>query len=296
MRIVKLLLAFVAIAGGILLALNWNSITSWGPFGDEGDGGEDKIDISEECNKIRLAWERCDGWDEEVYATLRSDIDQSKSMGLFSRTGYNTVNNCLRENAVNKACSGYHSALGNSASFSHDKVAKCYKGVQRVKELEQLDNDEPRIKEAMALHSYYSEVKRFTSSSHRIKPDFNTETTEWKSFASIKQGVLNKGNRLLKDPLYAKVSHIPGFANGLSQEHLRSVTERWRPDFYSALSSQIIAHFSSLEPTVDRVNLLNQIYTNFVNQEEENGVQDLADFVVGYVVPEEEEIESDSIY
>ena len=292
MRVVKLLLAFVAIAGGIFFALNWNSISGW-KFIDNGFGDEDKLDISKECDKIREAWERCDGWDESVYEALRSDIDQSKSMRLFSSTGYNTVNNCLRENSINKACDGYHKALGNTTSFSHDKVVECYKGVERVKELEQLDNEEPRIKEITALHEYYKDVKNFTGSKHYITPKFNTETTDWTSFAIRQRSVLTYGKSLLNDARYNKVKHIPGFAKGLDSDHLKNATERWRSGFYSDLSLQIVAHFKTLEPTSDRVNLLNQIYNNFVNQEDESGVQYLADFVVSYEVPEDNSVSKD---
>lgn len=283
MKVVKLVLIFLAITCAILLFINWPDIP--GPEvhnEDDGFAQEDILDIKVECEKIRLAWERCNGWDETVYGDLRSDIDQSKKMRLFSREGYNIVNNCLRETSINKVCDAYHSEIGNLTSFSHKNVVQCYNHVQKLMELEQLDKTLERINEVLALHNYYSEVKKFTDSSHRIIPKFKTETTEWVSFASIKQSVLNKGNRLLQDPLYSKVSHIPGFEEGLSPKFLNKATEKWRSSFYEELCSQIIAHFKTLEPTVDRVNLLNQIYSNFGDQAGKSGLDRLATFVVSY--------------
>lgn len=294
MKIVKLVIAFIIITGAILLAINWNNIFAPTPD-DEKFPNEDKLNISEECAKIRSEWERCTGFDINIYKSLRSDIDQSKTMGLFSREGYNIVNNCLRETSINKACDAYNNEIGNTVSFMHKKVCNCYKDVEELKELEQLDNTVERVNQVIKLHEYYSKVKKFTDSSHPIRARFDTENADWTSFASQKQYVLSQGDKLLNNPLYTKVKHIPGFEKGLSQAFLRSATDKWRSSFYEDLSSQIINHFETLEPTEDRVNLLRQIYKNFVNQEDESGVEELAAFVVRYKVPEVKDDESENI-
>lgn len=290
MKIVKLLIAFLVVTGGIFLAINWNSIFKFSSVEEE-FAKEDKLDISKECDKIRTAFANCDGWDEKIYKYHRSDINQSKSMGLFSREGYNTVNNCLRENATNKACNGYLSALGNKSLFSHSKVSVCYQGVKQLKSLEQLDDAEPRIKKVETLHAFYTKVKKFVESSHPIIPKFDTEKADWTSFATQKQRILNTGKSYFGNTLFKEVEHIPGFKTGLASSHLEQVTNAQRKDFHQKLSAQIIAYFEAEEPTEDRVKLLNQIYKNFVYQEEEYGVSELATLIVNYVVPEKEEEE-----
>lgn len=289
MKIVKLLIAFLVVTGGIFLAINWNSIFKSTSVEEE-FAKEDKLDISKECDKIRTAFDNCKEWDKKVYQFHRSDINQSKSMGLFSREGYNTVNNCLRENAINKACNGYLNALGNRSSFNHSKVKASYQGVKELKDLEQLNNAEPRIKKVEDLHAFYTKVKNFVESSHSIVPKFDTEKADWTSFATQKQRILNTGKSYSGNSLFKEVEHIPGFKSGLVTSHLEQVTNAQRRGFHQNLSAQIIAYFEAEEPTEDRVKLLNQIYKNFVYQEEEYGVSELATLVVSYKVPEKEEV------
>ena len=289
MKIVKLLITFLVITGGIFLAINWNSIFKLSSIEEE-FAKEDKLDISKECDKIRNGFADSKGWDEKVYKYHRSDVEQSKSMGLFSREGYNTVNNCLRENAINKACNSYLNALGNRTSFSHSKVSECYQGVKQLKSLEQLDNAEPRIKKVENLHAFYTKVKKFVESRHLIVPNFDTEKAEWTSFSTQKHRILNTGKSYLGNALFKEVEHIPGFQSGLASSHLENVTNAQRRDFHQKLSAQIIAYFEAEEPTEERVKLLNQLYRNFVYQEDEYGVSELATLIVNYVVPEKEEV------
>ncbi len=285
MKIVKLLIAFVVITAGIFLAINWDSIFK--PSPKEGKyAKEDKLDIEEECSKIRTAFAECESWDEKVYKYHRKDIDQSKNMGLFSREGYNTVNNCLRETATNKACNSYLNTIGNRTNFDHAKVSKCYQGVKQLVGLEKMDIKEPRIQKVETLHAFYVKVKKFVESKHLIVAKFDTVKTNWTSFATQKQLILNTGTSYLNNTLFKELEHIPGFKAGLVSNHLERVTNAQRMTFHRKLSSQIIAYFEAKEPTEERVELLNQIFKNFVYQEDTYGVDELATLKVNYVVPQ----------
>lgn len=279
MKILKLALIFVVLVGGIFLALNWNSLfkssSSEDKFVDE-----DLIDITEKCNEIRNAWQAQDGWSADLYKAEREDIDQSKAMGMFSRAGYNTVNNCLRETATNKACEGYMTAL-HAKQFSDAKLRAAYQGVQAIKKAEKLAN-EPRIKKVEQINSYYTNVRSFVNNPHRITPHFNSAKADWTSFASLENSILTKAGSLKKNALYSEVKNIPGVASGLDVNALKKKTRAQRPSFYRGLSAQIIRYFKSQEPTTDKVNLLNQIYKNFTYQESNYGVSDLATLVVSY--------------
>lgn len=289
MKVIKLLLVFVVIVGGIFLAIEWSSIFPSTPKSEDFPK-ENKLDITQECDKIREAWELYDGWNEDAYTLLRSDIEQSRGMGLFSREGYNTVNNCLRENSINKACNGYHNALGKDcASFSHNAVQKSYDGVVKLMELEKLDDTEQRVAKVLDIHCFYTDVKKFIENRHGVYPRFRTDNADWTSFATLRSIILKEGRKYREDPRFKKLEHIPDFSLKVSEEYLSDEIEGYRYGFYSNLSSQIIAYFQELEPTEDRVNLLNQIYKNFVSQERSTGVSKLAEFKVSYVVPEEQD-------
>ncbi|MBO5628983.1 MAG: hypothetical protein J5965_07865, partial [Aeriscardovia sp.] len=207
-------------------------------------------------------------------------IDQSKAMGLFSLEGYNTVNNCLRETSTNKACDGYMSSL-HASSFNATELQKAYQGVMAIKAYEKL-NDEPRVKKIENIHNLYTSISSFIKSSHTISPKFDTNSADWVSFSNAQNGILQKAKGYRDNALFKEMENIPEFRSGLNEEYLKKQTSPQRKGFYQNLSSQIIDYFNSVEPTPDKINLLNQIYKNFTNQESDYGVSELATFIVNY--------------
>lgn len=281
MKAIKLTVLFLLLAGGLMLALNWKSIIHSSDNGEDFPP-EDLINISEKCNEIRQAWEQCSGWDEGLYTTLRADIDQSKAMGMFSREGYNTVNNTLRETTTNKTCDGYLEALHNKASFSDATLQAQYKGVQYIKQQEGLDKDQ-RIAEVETRHKLYENIKQFVNSRHAIVPKLDTLNLQWEAFATLQGRVLNTAAGYRKNSLYtAEMTHIPGFQKGLDEANLTTLTNRQRSDFYEGLSSQLIDCFKEKQPTPDNVERLNQAYKDFSGQETNYGIGSLAAFKVKY--------------
>lgn len=279
MKFLKLVAIFLLLVGGIILALNWNSLFPSNSGGEE-FGDEDLIDISEKCNEIRKAWTSQTGWSAELYQAEREDIDQSKAMGMFSREGYNTVNNCLRESATNKACDGYVNSL-HANPFSDAALQDAFKGVKAIKVAEKLDG-EPRIVNVEKLHQLYTNINSFVKSSHIITPHFDTEKADWVSFASAQNGIISKARSYRQDPLFKEMGNVPGFKAGLDEEALKKSIASQRRGFYEGLSAQIIAYFNTQDPTPDKVNLLNQIYKNFTYQESDYGVDKLAALKVNY--------------
>ena len=239
MKIVKLALIFIVLVGGILVAINWGAF--FGGSSKETDfPEEDKLDITEECNKIRKAWEPQTEWSDDLFKMQRADIDQSKAMGLFSREGYNTVNNCLRETATNKACGFYLDALHNK-TFSDAKLQAAYKGVVFLKGAEKLDKDQ-RIEDVEKRHQLYTGISRFVKGSHVITPHFDTSKADWVSFATLQNGVLSQARSYRQNPLFKEMEHVPGFREGLDEAKLKSMTDSQRGSFYTNLSKQIIIY------------------------------------------------------
>ena len=78
------------------------------------------------------------------------------------------------------------------------------------------------------------------------------------------------------------MTHIPGFRNGLSESHVKSVTNAQRGRFYEGLCRQIINHFETDSVSQENANRLNGIYKTFINQESNYGVGQLATFIVNY--------------
>ena len=279
MKALKLLLIFVILAGGLFVALNWKSMTA--PNRNEKFSEKDLIDISAKCEEIRNAWGRCTEWDESLYTAQRADIDQSKSMGMFSREGYNTVNNTLRESATNKACGSYLACLHDTL-FDNSKLQQQYDGVKFLKEHENLEND-LRVKEVEERHALYKKIDSFVRSFHYISPRFNAEDADWISFATYQNSILGTARSYRNNQVYtAEMTHIPGFRNGLSESHVKSVTNAHRSRFYEGLCRQIINHFETDSVNQENADRLNSIYKTFIGQESNYGVGQLATFIVNY--------------
>ena len=281
MKALKLLLIFLVLAGGLFVALNWKSITSTVMGNDDNFVDKDLIDIGAKCEEIRNAWGRCTEWDESLYTAQREDIDQSKSMGIFSREGYNTVNNALRESATNKACRSYLACLHDTL-FDGSKLQQQYDGVQYLKDHEKLEND-PRVKEVEERHELYEDISKFVESPHYISPRFDAEDADWTSFAAYQNSILGTARSYRNNQVYkAEMTHIPGFRKGLSESHVRSETNAYRSIFYEGLCRQIINHFEADSVNQENADRLNDIYKTFIGQESNYGVGQLATFIVNY--------------
>lgn len=272
MKIIKLAAIFAVLVGGIFLAIKWNSLFSGSTTTEYAT--EDKLNITDECNRIREAWEKESGWNEALYRDQRADIDQSKAMKMFSLEGYNKVNNCLRETVANKACEGYKNVL-HSDSFKDAALQQQFAGVTLLAKAEGMEND-PRIVNIKAIHKLYTNVNGFVNRKHTITPKFDTKTTDWRSFISLQNALVSTAKGYRNDPLFKEIEHLPGFQQGLDEKTIRTATNGQRPSFYTRLSQQIVDYFSGVEATQENLNLLNQIYKNFANEETSYGLDNLA--------------------
>ena len=282
MRAIKLIVIFLLLVGGIFLALNWELLFSVEAKNPDGFAEDDVVDTTDMCDEIRDAWTKQAGWNDQLYQSQRADIDQKRAMNMFSKEGYNTVNNCLRETAANKACDSYATAIKDSV-FRDSKLQICYKGVEAIKVAEKLDAD-PRILRVDQLHHLYTNISRFVRSRHEITPLLEAETGDWKSFSELQSAIIFQAKRYRENSLFKELSHIPGFKDGLDGDALKQQTERQRKDFYLRLSQQIVSYFKSEEPTEKNVSLLNSVWQKFIGEEpnSDNRIKEFAELVVRY--------------
>ena len=265
MKIFKILIIFLVLSGAIFLILNWSSLfPSTPPKAEENWSVEDKLDITEECKKIRDAWAQETGWNEELYKSQRADIDQSKGMGLFSIKGYDAVDRCLHETATNKACDGYMEAL-HKQPFSDSELKKQYSGVQMVKKSEQLGND-PRSSQVEQIHRLYTATRNFISSKHQITAQYNAKSNSWAKFDDQKNKILKEARVLNQNPLFSEISMVPGFKDGLDVRKLENKLAGMRNTFYQQLCNQIVNHYKKAAATQDNYNRMETALVEFNKQ------------------------------
>lgn len=239
-KTLKLALVFLIIAGAILLIFNLDSM-----IGDHFQGDfpkEDKVDITEKCEEIRSAWADEKGWSKTLFLAQKQGIEQENKLKMYSQEGYQTVINCLCETSVNTVCGAYNEAL-SASPFERHALLKCYTGVDELSKMEGLSKDS-RIEEVKKIHDLYKKIYAFVNSSHKITPSFDINSEEgWKSFDSQRSGVIATAKSYRNNPLYSRLSGIPGFSAGLEETKLRSTLDAHVKSFFQDLSNQIIAAF-----------------------------------------------------
>lgn len=263
MKYIKLTGIFVVCAALLFLVMNWSSITTSGGK-DGGFGTEDKVDIEKECREIRAAWSSATGWNAELYQKQRNRINQLKAAGMFSRKGYTTVNNCMLEEATNKACDGYINQLKNVKPFSDARLCAEYSGIRTLTQEEHMGED-ARIKRVTKIHTLYSNVKTFQIALH---PKFDTTSHSWTSFPDAKQRLLQRAASYRNDPMFSEISHVPGFQDKLNDAKINTLLTPMPKSYYTDLTSLICAYYQNTpKPAPEPVlNEMRQIFSQLVNE------------------------------
>ena len=224
--------------------------------------------ISPSCAQVNIekeivnAWKHETGWNEELYKSQSADIEQRRDS--FSLDQYNTVLNCLREAATNKACDGYMEAL-HKQPFSDSELKKQYSGVQMVKKSEQLGND-PRSSQVEQIHRLYTATRNFISSKHQITAQYNAKSNSWAKFDDQKNKILKEARVLNQNPLFSEISMVPGFKDGLDVRKLENKLAGMRNTFYQQLCNQIVNHYKKAAATQDNYNRMETALVEFNKQ------------------------------
>lgn len=265
MKTLKLAMIFVAFVLALILAFNWNSII--GRVGSDGGFVEnDKLDVTKECSKIRDEIENTEGWNQSVYQKLRGDIDQSKAMGMFSKEGYNAVNNALRENSANKACQAYMEELKRQG-FSDTKLCQQYDAVVALMHAENMEND-GRFKNVVNIHGLYLKVRSFVDSGCMMSPTFDAQSYSWTSFKTIQGRFLAEAHSYRETPLFEEIACVPGFKEGVSETRVVEVTNNQKKRFYVGLSRLIVSCFEQCDATYENMKQLDDVYRRYANESE----------------------------
>lgn len=261
MKYIKLTGIFVVCAALLFLLMNWNSITTGGGRGN-GFSSEDKVDIEKECREIRTAWTNATGWDNDLYQKQRNRINQLKAAKMFSERGYNTVNNCMLEEATNKVCDSYMNVLKKIKPFSDSRLCAEYSGVRTLTQEEHMGED-ARIKQVTRIHTLYSNVKSFQIALH---PKFDTTSHTWTSFPDAKQRLLQRAASYRNDPLFNEISHVPGFQDKLNDAKINTLLTPMPMTYYTELTDLICIYYRNRHDNQTAVNEMNGIFSQLVNE------------------------------
>lgn len=282
MKIFKFLLIFGVLAGGIFVALNWDSF-----FAGESSNVvklTNPLDVDSAGNRIGADWSAQTAWNRSLYDKHFNRIEQWKRSNRIDASGYAALSNRLHSAAAKKVKEAYEEAL-KSESFSDGVLSQRFEAVQELKHIDKSFANESYILRVEKLHTLYNNIKSFSKSDHKVFPHFNTDKATWTSFVSARQAVLNTAKRYKEDDLYSEMKSVPGFEDALNEQKLIAKTDGYRTGFYEDLSRQIINYFGDTL-TVPRTDiskqLLNRIYTDVYTEADGKGVSELITFTREY--------------
>lgn len=278
MKALKLLLIFILLIGGILLAFTWNSLF---PSSDEEDFAEfNEININQKCSDIRKAWDNERFWNDSLYKSQKVDTEQCKNLKRVNKEGYDAISNSIKEKATNKACDSYIEILKDASIYNDSLLTEQYKGVQCVKESEEMGDDD-RIIKIEKINSLYKTAIAFVNSSHYLKPHFNTKRKSWNSFEKEQANLLSKANNIKADEMYSFIANVPGLDEKLDENYLKNVTDPQRSKFYRYLSKSIINYYSRYSSlTSSELYTFKKVLERFSS--ESDGFEEMADLYLKF--------------
>ncbi len=282
MKILKIILIFIVLIGGIFLALNWDSLFSDKSTVEIGD--DNKIDTTKECDDIRKAWDNTDKWNMALYEDQKSAIEQKNISHRYEENSFEVVMNTLKECAIDKASQGYLNVLKDSANFTHDILSEQYDGVCTLKTDFNLAADK-RVTDIIDIHSLYLSAKQFVEDPHTPTAKFNEKSRSWTSLESYLNGVLKKLKTIKDNKHYDAIQFVPMFVKGLNRDYIIQNISIQQQKYYEDLSGQIVKCYTNKKNACKTKEQLKVLYgqlesiKNTFNKESHYGEQELVDLL-----------------
>ena len=254
MKILKLSLIFLATLVVVVGAL-W--LTMGGTSGTASPAQNDLYDrLSKE---IPAQWQNMTPWSREAYDNTRTDLNQKKDAELLTIDQCSLLEDLLRNNAINRLF-----LLAKEEFAKPDCQADIVRAFNNeAKRLNAERADKERLQKLCSIYTLYTNIRKFVGSSLTYTPRFDGE--RWTSLNTHRDNALRQAQAYRSNALYTEyLSHIDGFAEGLTDATVRNKVEKGRARYYAALSNRIIEHFESIKsPTSDDADKLKSIYNAY---------------------------------
>ncbi len=242
MKILKVIIVFVVILGGIYFATQWNKIF-------QSDGGVEEtsaIDVNVKSGEIRSAWASEDNWNEDLLRRQVNSLQREKKLKRYrSDDDYETVRNTIRSAGTDKLYTAIFREF-HSPTCNHKLVELNYAGVKTLEESFHMENSES-LQKVRRVKKVYDDITQFVRNPHAIVPRYDIASNSWTSFNTLRDGVIRTAANYRNSPIYQEdLCNIQRFIDGLKEAHVKSVVNGQERQFYDSLSSQICNHFRNL--------------------------------------------------
>lgn len=239
MKYLKLLLIFVGIIGGIIIASNFEQ---WFINPDPDIDPDPRGPYRELQVKIQNSWDECNDWNENIFDENYYMIKarSNKYRGIDVLFDYNTTMAIDRVEA--KIFDEWH-----NADCANSVINNYINAVKHICALDKLASQNARIVEIYNVYSIYnSAYKNANTRSFPINTGFNKTNMTWNSYSKYVGGIDAAISSILNNTYYTThLANITNISYGLS----RNVYRRkicGSNQYYNILANQIYEHFSKI--------------------------------------------------
>lgn len=257
MKILKLIIVFVVILGGVVLA----AYIAGGGIGIGISIGE-QSDFDVLKNKISKNWTEKGDWDKDVFDKNMQLINQSKNdLDGSAKTLYDQNYNEAVKIVYDKII-----AQWASASCSKTVVDKYYGAITTIGSNEQYKErvaSDANIAKIRKIYNVYKNALALSTKPIGSSPGFNGSS--WNSYTSYSNSIKSQRNSILNDATYKTyLKNISSIKSGLNS--IDNKLASGRTAFYNKLAAEIKAYYESKERSYPNLNSLRSVRDKFKNE------------------------------
>lgn len=254
MKALKLIITFVVILGGVVLAAY---LAGGGPGIGISIGEQSDYDVLK--NKISKNWTEKGDWDKETFDKNMQLINQSKndldgSAQTLYDQNYNEAVKIINDKII---------AQWASAGCSHSVVDKYYGAITTIGSKEQYKKrvaSDANIAKIRKIYSVYKNALALSTKSLGSSPGFNGSS--WNSYDVYCSKIRSQRNSILNDNTYKTyLKNITSIKSGLNS--IDNKLASGRTAFYNKLAAEIKAYYESKERSYPNLNSLRSVRDKF---------------------------------
>ena len=271
MKIVKLLLIAVIVAGAIAGLL----LLSSGDSGSTASGEDDKLFDRLET-ELSAQWQSADTWDREM---LEASLDRLYQNEDRLGSGYKV----LADMVASDACNLLHkSMMGefDNAACSKATIDQYYADLKFFLSKTTGYKTNKKVKQMQDTYKLYSDILSFIhkNKNRTLPPNFDFETGKYNDFKAHETSIMGSINNYRNNSHFQYLSNITELKDGFNQ--VETNLTKAKTTFKNSLAKEIIAAFEQHEKSSEYSTKLARLNREFI--ERYGSQNDLRDYVLRY--------------
>ena len=258
MKTVKLIITFIIILGGVVLAFFWKSDNS----GIHIDGPSNEV-YETYRNQLKKKWEQQGDWNEGLFYSLCEMINKLSSDKTLQTAPLKDLNTSTAVEIVFDKIF----AEWKSTTCRKNVIEKYIKAVTTIESADDNASTNPNVKRIKSVNATYNEAYSLAHKGIGLIPRFD-DGSSWNSYARYSNSILSEKDATLGNSNYKEyLSDITEIKNRLNS--IPDKLSEGRRRFYDSLALEIVEYYRRF-PQSERTRMqLNQLRTVRSKYEEE---------------------------